>query len=145
MVSGVDKYVDITIFIHNMGYIELMNGDVYGPSKITDDNIRLIVRTYFTPQVEETSNGILLRFIPNRGNVLPEALVWFHRGKSGYSRKPLSQNVWVMVDCDLKSLHEILHKYFSLNEGDYNITRQTLSTIAYEVISEWGRNNIPKV
>ena len=145
MVSGVDKYVDISIFIHNMSDIQLINTDIYGPSKITDDNIRLIVRTYFTPQVEETSNGILLRFIPNRGNVLPEALVWFHRGKKGYSRKPLSQNVWVMVDCDLKSLHDVLHKYFSLSEGDYSITRQTLSTIAFEVISEWGKNNIPKV
>ena len=145
MVSGVDKYVDNTIFINNMSEdqpIYHRENDMY---KLTDDNIRLIVRTYFTPQVEETSNGILLRFIPNRGNVLPEALVWFHRGKSGYSRKPLSQNVWVMVDCDLKSLHEVLHKYFSLNEGDYSITRQTLSTIAYEVISEWGKNNIPKV
>lgn len=145
MVSGVDKYVDISIFIHNMSDIQLINTDIYGPSKITDDNIRLIVRTYFTPQVEETSNGILLRFIPNRGNVLPEALVWFHRGKKGYSRKPLSQNVWVMVDCDLKSLHDVLHKYFSLSEGDYSITRQTLSTIAFEVISEWGKQNIPKV
>lgn len=141
MVSGVDKIIYGTIFIHNMGHIELMNADIYGPSKITDDNIRLIIRTYFNPQVEETSNGILLRFVPNRGNVLPEALVWFHRGKKGFSRKPLSQNVWVMVDCDLKSLHDILNKFFLLSEGDYNLTRQTLSTIAYEVISEWGRKS----
>ena len=145
MVSGMDKSVDNIIFINNMSDSIEITPNENDMSKITDHNIRLIVRKYFTPQVDESSNGIILRFIPNRGNVLPEALVWFHRGKSGYNRKPLSQNVWVMVDCDLKSLHDVLHKYFSLNEGDYNITRQTLSTIAYEVISEWGKNNIPKV
>ena len=109
-------------------------------SKLTDNNIRLIVQKYFTPQVEESSQGIILRFIPNRGNVLPEAIVWFHKGKRGFNRKPISQNVWVMVDCDLKPLHEILHKYFHLSEGDYNITRSTLSNIAYELID----NFIPK-
>ena len=106
-------------------------------SKLTDKNIRLIVRKYFTPQVEESSQGIILRFIPNRGNILPEALVWFHKGKRGFSKKPISQNVWVMVDCDLNPLHEILHKYFHLSEGDYNITRSTLSSMAYEYITEY--------
>ena len=110
-----------------------------GPSNVTGHNIRLIVRKYFTPQVDESSNGIILRFVPNRGNVLPEALVWFHRGKTGFSKKPISQNVWVMVDCDLNPLHEILHKYFHLSEGDFNVTRTTLSSMAYETISEWAK------
>lgn len=132
-----DKSVDNIIFINNMSEIQLMGGDVYGPSKVTDDNIRLIVLKYFTPQVEESSNGIILRYVPNRGNVLPEAIVWFHKGKTGFSKKPLSQNVWMMVDCDLKPLHEILHKYFHLSEGDFNITRTTLSTMAYETIQEY--------
>ena len=108
-------------------------------SKLTDDNIRLIVRKYFTPQVEESSKGIILRFVPNRGNSLPEALVWFHKGKTGFNKKPLSQNVWMMVDCDLKPLHELLHKHFHLNEGDFNVTRTTLSSMAYETISEWAK------
>jgi hypothetical protein len=110
-------------------------------SKLTDDNIRLIVRKYFTPQVEESSNGIILRFVPNRGNSLPEALVWFHKGKTGFNKKPLSQNVWMMVDCDLKPLHELLHKHFHLSEGDFNVTRTTLSSIAYETISEWAKQS----
>ena len=110
-------------------------------SKLTDDNIRLIVRKYFTPQVEESSKGIVLKFVPNRGNVLPEALIWFHRGKTGFSKKPISQNVWVMVDCDLNPLHELLHKHFHLSEGDFNVTRTTLSSIAYETISEWAKQS----
>jgi hypothetical protein len=110
-------------------------------SKLTDDNIRLIVRKYFTPQVDESSNGIILRFVPNRGNSLPEALVWFHKGKTGFNKKPLSQNVWMMVDCDLKPLHELLHKHFHLSEGDFNVTRTTLSSIAYETISEWAKQS----
>ena len=111
------------------------------PYNLTDHNIRLIVQRYYTPQVDESSKGIILRFVPNRGNVLPEALVWFHKGKTGFNRKPISQNIWVMVDCDLKSLHEILHKYFHLSEGDYHITRSTLSSMAYEAISEWAKQS----
>ena len=109
------------------------------PSNVTDHNIRLIVQKYYTPQVDESSKGIILRFVPNRGNVLPEALVWFEKGKVGFNRKPISQNVWMMVDCDLRPLHELLHKHFHLNEGDFNITRTTLSSIAYETISEWAK------
>lgn len=109
------------------------------PSNVTDHNIRLIVQKYYTPQVDESSKGIILRFVPNRGNVLPEAIVWFEKGKKGFTNKPLSQNVWMMVDCDLRPLHELLHKHFHLNEGDFNITRTTLSSIAYETISEWAK------
>ena len=111
------------------------------PYNLTDHNIRLIVQRYYTPQVDESSKGIILRFVPNRGNVLPEALVWFEKGKVGFNRKPLSQNVWMMVDCDLRPLHELLHKHFHLNEGDFNITRTTLSSIAYETISEWAKQS----
>ena len=109
------------------------------PSNVTDHNIRLIVQKYYTPQVDESSKGIILRFVPNRGNVLPEAIVWFEKGKKGFTNKPLSQNVWMMVDCDLRPLHELLHKHFHLNEGDFNVTRTTLSSIAYETISEWAK------
>ena len=109
------------------------------PSNVTDHNIRLIVQKYYTPQVDESSKGIILRFVPNRGNVLPEAIVWFEKGKKGFVNKPLSQNVWMMVNCDLRPLHELLHKHFHLNEGDFNITRTTLSSIAYETISEWAK------
>ncbi len=109
------------------------------PSNVTDHNIRLIVQKYYTPQVDESSKGIILRFVPNRGNVLPEAIVWFEKGKKGFVNKPLSQNVWMMVDCDLRPLHELLHKHFHLNEGDFNVTRTTLSSIAYETISEWAK------
>ena len=112
-----------------------------GPSNVTDHNIRKIVQKYYTPQVDESSKGIILRFVPNRGNVLPEALVWFEKGKVGFNRKPISQNVWMMVDCDLRPLHELLHKHFHLNEGDFNITRTTLSSIAYETISEWAKQS----
>ena len=136
-----DKSVDNIIFINNMSEDQPIYDRENDMSKLTDHNIRLIVRKYFTPQVDESSNGIILRFIPNRGNVLPEALVWFEKGKVGFNRKPISQNVWMMVDCDLRPLHELLHKHFHLNEGDFNITRTTLSSIAYETISEWAKQS----
>ena len=136
-----DKSVDKYIFINNMSEDQPIYDRQDETSKLTDDNIRLIVRKYFTPQVDENSNGIILKFVPNRGNSLPEALVWFHKGKKGFTNNPLSQNIWVMVDCDLKPLHEILHKYFHLSEGDYHITRSTLSSMAYEYINEWAKQS----
>lgn len=134
-----DKSVDKYIFINNMSEDQVIYDRQDGPSNVTDHNIRLIVQKYYTPQVDESSKGIILRFVPNRGNVLPEAIVWFEKGKKGFTNKPLSQNVWMMVDCDLRPLHELLHKHFHLNEGDFNITRTTLSSIAYETISEWAK------
>ena len=136
-----DKSVDNIIFINNMSEDQVIYDRQMGPSNVTDHNIRLIVQRYYTPQVDESSKGIILRFVPNRGNVLPEALVWFEKGKVGFNRKPISQNVWMMVDCDLRPLHELLHKHFHLNEGDFNITRTTLSSIAYETISEWAKQS----
>ena len=136
-----DKSVDKYIFINNMSEDQPIYDRQDEPYNLTDHNIRLIVQRYYTPQVDESSKGIILRFVPNRGNVLPEALVWFEKGKVGFNRKPLSQNVWMMVDCDLRPLHELLHKHFHLNEGDFNITRTTLSSIAYETISEWAKQS----
>jgi len=136
-----DKSVDKYIFINNMSEDQPIYDRQDEPYNLTDHNIRLIVQRYYTPQVDESSKGIILRFVPNRGNVLPEALVWFEKGKRGFVNKPLSQNVWMMVDCDLRPLHELLHKHFHLNEGDFNITRTTLSSIAYEPISEWAKQS----
>jgi hypothetical protein len=136
-----DKSVDNIIFINNMSEDQPIYDRQDEPYNLTDHNIRLIVQRYYTPQVDESSKGIILRFVPNRGNVLPEALVWFEKGKVGFNRKPISQNVWMMVDCDLRPLHELLHKHFHLNEGDFNITRTTLSSIAYETISEWAKQS----
>ena len=134
-----DKSVDNTIFINNMSEDQPIYDRPIGPSNVTDHNIRLIVQKYYTPQVDESSKGIILRFVPNRGNSLPEAIVWFEKGKKGFTNKPLSQNVWMMVDCDLRPLHELLHKHFHLSEGDFNVTRTTLSSMAYETISEWAK------
>ena len=136
-----DKSVDNIIFINNMSEDQPIYDRQDEPYNLTDHNIRLIVQRYYTPQVDESSKGIILRFVPKRGNVLPEALVWFEKGKVGFNRKPISQNVWMMVDCDLRPLHELLHKHFHLNEGDFNITRTTLSSMAYETISEWAKQS----
>ena len=101
--------------------------------KVTDENIRLIVQKYYTPTISESSKGVVVTFSP-KGHSGPEAIVWFEKGKRGFRRKPISTNEWMMVDCDLKGIHELLHKYFHLSEGDFNVTRLTLSQIAHEVV-----------
>jgi hypothetical protein len=84
-----DKSVDNIIFINNMSEDQPIYDRQDEPYNLTDHNIRLIVQRYYTPQVDESSKGIILRFVPNRGNVLPEALVWFEKGKVGFNRKPI--------------------------------------------------------
>lgn len=106
---------------------------------ITDQNIRLIVQKYYTPTITESSKGVVVTFVP-KGHSGPEAIVWFEKGKRGFRRKPISTNEWMMVDCDLKGIHELLHKYFSLSEGDFNVTRLTLSQIAHEVVRSLHSN-----
>ncbi len=106
---------------------------------ITDQNIRLIVQKYYTPTITESSKGVVVTFVP-KGHSGPEAIVWFENAKRGFLRKPISTNEWMMVDCDLKGIHELLHKYFSLSEGDFNVTRLTLSQIAHEVVRSLHSN-----
>ena len=84
-----DKSVDNIIFINNMSEDQPIYDRPIGPSNVTDHNIRLIVQKYYTPQVDESSKGIILRFVPNRGNSLPEAIVWFEKGKKGFTINPL--------------------------------------------------------
>ncbi len=100
---------------------------------VTDVNIRKIISQYYTPTITESSKGVVVTFTP-KGHSGPEAIVWFENAKKGFQRKPISTNQWMMVDCDLKPIHELLNKYFTITEGDFNVTRMTLSAIAHETL-----------
>ena len=102
---------------------------------VTSVNIREVIHKYYTPMVSESSKGVVVTFVPN-GHSGPEAVVWFEQAKRGFFRKPNSTNRWMMVDCDLRPIHDLLNKYFLLKEGDFNITRLTLSNLAHEVLME---------
>lgn len=102
---------------------------------VTSVNIREVIHKYYTPMVSESSKGVVVTFVPN-GHSGPEAVVWFEQAKRGFFRKPISTNRWMMVDCDLRPIHDLLNKYFLLKEGDFNITRLTLSNLAHEVLME---------
>ena len=100
---------------------------------VSDTNIRKIISQYYTPTITESSKGVVVTFTP-KGHSGPEAIVWFENAKKGFQRKPISTNQWMMVDCDLKPIHELLNKYFTITEGDFNVTRMTLSAIAHETL-----------
>ena len=101
--------------------------------KVTDENIRLMVSKYYTPTISETSKGVVVTFSP-KGHSGPEAIVWFEKGKRGFRRKPISTNEWMMVDCDLKGIHEMINNNFQITEGDFIVVRNTLSKISHEVV-----------
>lgn len=102
---------------------------------VTSVNIREVIGKYYTPTISESSKGVVVTFVPN-GHSGPEAVVWFEQAKRGFFRKPISTNKWMMVDCDLRPIHDLLNKYFLLKEGDFNITRLTLSNLAHESLVE---------
>ncbi len=101
--------------------------------KVTDDNIRKIISNYYTPTISESSKGVVVTFSP-KGDMGSESIVWYERGKSGFRRKPISTNEWMMVDCDFKGIHELLNNNFQITEGDFNVVRNTLSKISHEVV-----------
>ena len=108
---------------------------------VSDTNIRKIISQYYTPTITESSKGVVVTFTP-KGHSGPEAIVWFENAKKGFQRKPISTNQWMMVDCDLKPIHELLNKYFTITEGDFNVTRMTLSAIAHETLKGFqGKSN----
>jgi hypothetical protein len=108
---------------------------------VTDVNIRKIISQYYTPTISESSKGVVVTFTP-KGHSGPEAIIWFENAKKGFQRKPISTNQWMMVDCDLKPIHELLNKYFTITEGDFNVTRMTLSAIAHETLKGFqGKSN----
>ena len=108
---------------------------------VSDTNIRKIISQYYTPTISESSKGVVVTFTP-KGHSGPEAIVWFENAKKGFQRKPISTNQWMMVDCDLKPIHELLNKYFTITEGDFNVTRMTLSAIAHETLKGFqGKSN----
>ncbi len=108
---------------------------------VTDVNIRKIISQYYTPTISESSKGVVVTFTP-KGHSGPEAIIWFENAKKGFKRKPISTNEWMMVDCDLKPIHELLSKYFTITEGDFNVTRMTLSAIAHETLKGFqGKSN----
>ena len=108
---------------------------------VTDVNIRKIISQFYTPTITESSKGVVVTFTP-KGHSGPEGIVWFENAKRGFRRKPISTNEWMMVDCDLKPLHDLMNKFFHFTEGDYYVSRMTLSAIAHETLKGFqGKSN----
>jgi hypothetical protein len=139
---SVDLIPPVSIIIHIMDHDISQNSmDQNVSLSVTDENIRKIISQYYTPTITESSKGVVVTFTPN-GHSGPEAIIWFENAKKGFRRKPISTNEWMMVDCDLKPIHELLSKYFTITEGDFNVTRMTLSSIAHETLKGFqGKSN----
>lgn len=139
---SVDLIPPDSIVIHRMDHNIPNNSTDHNVAlSVTDVNIRKIISQYYTPTIDESSKGVVVTFTPN-GHSGPEAIIWFENAKKGFKRKPISTNEWMMVDCDLKPIHELLSKYFTITEGDFNVTRMTLSSIAHETLKGFqGKSN----
>jgi hypothetical protein len=136
---SVDIFSPYTIVMEDMDQENINNStDQNGGLSVTDENIRVVIGKYYTPTISESQKGVVITFVP-KGHSGPEAVVWFETAKKGYNKKPIFTNRWVMVDCDLRGIHELLDKFFLLTQGDFDVTRITLSRIAHEVVEELHR------
>ena len=89
----------------------------------------------FTPLVSEDKNGMVVTLHHKRGTI-PEGRVWMERAKKGWTRKPLSKTQFIIVNADLMGPLDFIHKFMSLDEGDYEQLRKTFISIAMETIDK---------
>lgn len=87
----------------------------------------------FTPRVSESKNGMCVT-LRNNSEVVPDCEVWFERAKKGWSKKPISNNVLVIVDVYVIPLLDFMDKYMGLKEDDYDMVRTSIINYSTETI-----------
>jgi len=102
----------------------------------TMDGVDKFLRDYFSPQVEEDSKGIKVVFIARNQLVTP-SIIWFRTAKRGWSRKPLSQNKYIIVDADTQGVLDFVNKYYGIEEKDLPTIRTAIVNLAIDVIDNY--------
>lgn len=80
------------------------------------------IKENFTHRVEEDKNGMKV-ILTNNSEVVPECVIWFERAKSGWSKKPVKVNNYIIVDAYLLPLFEFFSKYMGMGEDKYEQLR----------------------
>ena len=104
-------------------------------------DIDKFIETHYTLRVNEDKNGMKVLFVPKAEGVLEENVVWFERAKKGWSKKPIYQNNFIIVDAHLSPLLEFMHSYLSLDESDYPNVRRTLVEMSITTIDNYFKGD----
>ena len=120
--SNIPLYSNTLLLYHH--YITPMEG------------VDKFLKDYFSAQVEEDSKGIKVVFVSKKDLVSP-SIIWFTRAKRGWSRKPIVQNNYIIVDADTEGVLTFVNKYYGITEEDLPKVRMAIVNMAMEVIDNY--------
>jgi len=98
------------------------------------DYVEKFINDYFTPQVGEDKRG--MKVVYKSKTSTDDGVVWFERAKTGWSRKPITQNHFIIVDADMGGVLEHLNRYYNLSEEEYPMVRRTIIDMSIDVINK---------
>ena len=100
------------------------------------EGVDKFLKDYFSAQVEEDSKGIKVVFVSKKDLVSP-SIIWFTRAKMGWSRKPIVQNNYIIVDADTEGVLTFVNKYYAISENDLPQVRMSIINLALDVIDDY--------
>ena len=93
------------------------------------------IKKNFTPTVTEDMNGMKV-ILTNDSEVVPECIIWFEKAKRGWSKKPISNNQYIIVDAYLLPLFEFLTKYMGIEEERYQELRMEVIHYSMDIMDK---------
>jgi hypothetical protein len=99
------------------------------------DYVEKFINEYFSPQVEEDMRG--MKVVYKSKTSMDDGVVWFERAKTGWVKKPIKQNHFIIVDADMGGVLEHLNKYYNLTEEHYPHVRKVIIQMSIDVIDKY--------
>lgn len=96
--------------------------------------IKEIIEKNFKTFVTEIDGNYQVNFQGIGGQ---EGYVVFREAKRGWSKKPISQNTYLIGDAELYQVIDTLKMYMSLNEKDLTKVRQVFSNMSMEILENY--------
>ena len=104
------------------------------------EGVDKFLREYFSPQVEEDSKGIKVVFVPKK-DITPPSIIWFTKAKRGWSRKPMSQNTFIITDADTEGVLTFVNKFYAIKEDNLPQVRMAIINLAMDVLDKYYSTN----
>lgn len=98
------------------------------------NDVDKLINEYYTPLVEEYDGGVRVLY---RGNTSTDGIIWFERAKTGWVKKPIKQNHFIIVDADMTGVLDNISKYHNISEEDYQVIRTSIINRSIKVVNEY--------
>ena len=96
--------------------------------------IKEIIEKNFKTSVTEIDGNYQVTF---KGIGGQEGYIIFKKAKRGWSKKPISQNIYLIGDAEMYQVIDTLKLYMSLDEKDLTKVRQVFSNMSMEILENY--------